>query len=435
MDRSRTDPGGARHAAPAYRHGHHWVSPHNFEAAETEGFAFPHPLTIFDSTLRKMLYVTGTRPSIDDMLRVAEALGEAGIREVFLNVQWWGDDAPEKMEYDVCRAVLARDFGFHTTVSTDWFSLSRRDAAGRDPVPPRKAIETVRAVGATTISVTLHAPEDPAEEAHQLARLGEAYSHARSLGMDYVVSLNDVGRMNFEAAVRLANAGIRLGAARVDLSDSYSSLSPEGMRLFITRFRGRLAAPVPVTVHVHNDFGLGTAAALAATTAGAHPDVAVNGISYRAGFAALEEVAVSLETLYGVGTGLRLERLRRLSDLVAERLGLPRSPLKPVSGAHAFLLDFPSWVGAYLRRGPDAFPPTASCYAPSLVAARTQVVWGHHHSDAVIRAKLDQMGLSATEQQVREIRRRIEAEVEALESYPRWLGEEQVEAICRTVVA
>ena len=420
--------------APGYEAGHHWVSPFNFEPAAQEGHAFPEPLTIYDSTLRKIMLTNGLRPSVDDMLRVAEALEEVGVREIIFNVDWWGDPVPERLEYEVCRAVLARGFAFRTTVYSDSFIPYPVYGADRHPVSQRQVIDTLRDIGMTTMEVPLGDPVTEDARTRQVEQLAEAFSYGRSLGIECAAGLLDAGRADFEYLVQLANQAIRLGAIRLDLLDSFSSLSPEGMKVFLGRFRSRLEAAVPLTMHVHDDFGLGTATAIAAAAAGAHPDVAVNGLSYRAGFAALEEVVVSLELLYGVRTGLRLDHLRRLSEIVAERSGLPTHPLKPIVGSQAFLRDLPPWVLPYLENGSEAFPPPASCVAPSVVGARLGAVWGNHHSDLVIRAKLRQMGLRATDGELGEIRRRIEAGVAARDRYPRWLSEHDVEAICRDVV-
>lgn len=424
---------GSPNPGPEYEAGHHWVSPLNFDTGLQQSYSFPEPLTIFDSTLRKILYVSGFRPSMDDMLYVAEALEEAGVREITLNAHWWGEPTPEKLEFELCRTILARGFAFRATVSSDAFLPDPTEGAGRNRVAGRPAIDALRAIGMETMSVAADDPKNEAARGRQLELLAEVFAYGRSIGVSCALALNDIGRMDFEYMVRVANEGIRLGAARVHLGDSYSSLSLDAMRLFVTRFRARLATKVPITMHVHNDFGLASAAAIVAATAGAHPDVAVNGLAYRAGFAALEEVVAGLEVLHGVRTGLRLDHLQRLSDVVSSRIGLPVHPLKPITGTHAFVRDFPTWMLPLIEAGPDAFPPPASCVAPSVVGAQMRIVWGNHHSNTVIRAKLRQMGLNLVEEQVHEIGRRIESRVNALDSYPRWLTEAEVEEICRAV--
>ena len=70
----------------------------------------------------------------------------------------------------------------------------------------------------------------------------------------------------------------------------------------------RLDYEVPVHWHGHDDFGLATAAAVAAVQAGATwVQGTVNGMGERAGNADLVEVALALEALYGIPTRLDLD--------------------------------------------------------------------------------------------------------------------------------
>jgi isopropylmalate/homocitrate/citramalate synthase len=73
---------------------------------------------------------------------------------------------------------------------------------------------------------------------------------------------------------------------------------------FVRSYRSRLDQPVPMTVHHHDDFGIATAGTIAAVTTGA-PDVSLDGVSCRSGFASTEEVA--LDVPHGLDTGIRLE--------------------------------------------------------------------------------------------------------------------------------
>ncbi len=431
MSPDRTTNMPSHKSAPAYVPGHHWVAAANFDPTIQESYAFPNPLTIVDSTLRKIIHISGIRPSIDSMLRIAEALEDVGVREMMLDLHWWGDETPASLQLEICRAVLARKFGFHITVATA--SLLNAE----EVVSMEHVIDTLRDIGMDTLMVSIGDPGNATARKRQSEGLAQVFSYALAGGTACSISIVDFGRMESEYLLTIANEGIRLGATRINLTDSFGSLSPEAMKFLVSRLRRGLSSQVPLTVHVHDDFGLASATAIAAATAGASPDVAVNGVSYRSGFAALEEIALSLELLYGVDTGLRLNRLKGLSDLVAAEIGLPNHVLKSIGGAHAFLIDMPPWVLSYLRGGggQNVFPPPGVCVAPSVVGARTQVVWGDSSPRPVIRAKLDQMGLHATQTQVLEIQRRIQSGIDAITSYPRWLTEGDVEAICRQVVS
>jgi D-citramalate synthase len=417
---------------PANVRDHHWVSPFNYDANLHRQYDFPEPFMMIDSTLRKIAKTTGTRTSIDDMLHIAAALEEIGIREMTLNVSYWGERQPAPIEFSLFRAVMSRAFTFHVKVYCDAL-MPTSYYGGPYPAPIAEVFDTLQEAGLQAISVEGAAPWNEAQDdrKRRLERFSEVFDVARDRGVACVVSAVDAGRVDFEYLIYIVNEGIKNGAERVDLVDSYSSLGPEAMRLFISTLKSRLAAPTPITMHVHNDFGLATAAAIAAASAGAYPDVSVNGLSYRSGFASLEEVALSLELLYGVKTGLRLDLLQRLSDTVAACMGFLNPPMKAITGSHAYVRDHPIWMIDYLKGG---FPPPASCYVPSLVGAKMHMVWGYHPSNWVIRAKLEQMGLSASEEQINEIRKRLDAALDQKQTYPIWVGEEEMETVCYDVI-
>jgi D-citramalate synthase len=92
--------------------------------------------------------------------------------------------------------------------------------------------------------------------------------------------------------------GIDVGAKRICACDTVGMLTPEKSYKF---YEGLIGLGVPVSVHCHNDFGLAVANTLSALRAGAsQAHVTINGIGERAGNASLEEVVVSLYSLYDV---------------------------------------------------------------------------------------------------------------------------------------
>jgi D-citramalate synthase len=299
--------------APAYVPGRHWISPLNFDPEVAADFDFPKPLNIFDSTLRKILYTAGLRPTVDGLLRVAEALEEAGVRENHLMVDFWGGDQPDALELEVAKAVLARKFAFHSTVCSDRVLVNPVWGTEVDFAETTKLIDQLQAIGAETFGIGLRDPRSAAGRDRQIEQLEHVLEYLTKVGLTAAVDASDIGRSNFEHLVRIGNVAIAHGAIRLGLADSANTFSPEAIKVFLRRLRARLTKPITITLHVHDDFGLASSVAIAAASAGAHPDVSVNGISYRAGFAALEEVVVSLEVLYGISTGIRTESLQPTS--------------------------------------------------------------------------------------------------------------------------
>jgi len=127
---------------------------------------------------------------------------------------------------------------------------------------------------------------------------------------------------------------------------------------------------------------------------------AVNAVGYRAGNAALEEVVMALEVLYGVKTGVRLELLPELSRLVEEITGLPNGYFKPVVGRGAF--SYEQWgVTADLVAGgvrPYAFP-----YEPEVLGRSPRLVIGKWSDLAAVAQKLAEFGLTASPEQLQVI--------------------------------
>jgi D-citramalate synthase len=410
------------------RDGSHWVSPFNFDTEVQSQFDWPKPFLLIDSTLRKTLFTAGALTSMDGFVRIAEALAEAGVKHESLNINWAGGVSPIPRELALCRTIAGRDFGFQLNVYADNF-LS--DGEHHQPVTARESARLLVDLGVRILAPGIvQAPSVDAQK-RQMDELAEFFELGKGLGAQVTITLANVGRRDFDSLVAVSNEAIRLGTLRLDLMDSTSSLGPEAMKLFIRRYRSQLIRDVPVTMHVHDDFGLATAGAIAAATAGASPDVSVAGVSYRAGFAPLEEVVTSLEVLYGVDTGIHADRLQPLADLVAREMGIPIPPLKPLVGQYAFLRHMPGDVLACLQRGVDAFPPTSACVNPHLIGAQMTWVWDNLTTDAMARALATTLGEALSDSEVVAVRAALDGAVERMTTYPRWLTAQEATQICR----
>ena len=145
---------------------------------------------------------------------------------------------------------------------------------------------------------------------------------------------------------------------------------------------------MPVHWHGHDDFGLATAAAVAAVQAGATwVQGTVNGMGERAGNANLIEVALALEALYGIPTRLDLGKARELAALVRERSGYELAPWTPVTGENLFTRE----SGAVASQFHD--PPAIEPYASELVGAERRIVLGKKSGIDSIRLKAEELGL------------------------------------------
>ncbi|MCP4992706.1 MAG: 2-isopropylmalate synthase [Gammaproteobacteria bacterium] len=120
------------------------------------------------------------------------------------------------------------------------------------------------------------------------------------------------------------------------LPDTLGVLTPAQVRVsigdMVQRFPG-----CRFDFHPHNDYGLGTANALAAADAGAAAiHATVNCLGERAGNASLAEVAVNIRDRLGLDIAIDESHLSRLSELVEHLSGKRNADNAPIVGADVF---------------------------------------------------------------------------------------------------
>jgi isopropylmalate/homocitrate/citramalate synthase len=187
-------------------------------------------------------------------------------------------------------------------------------------------------------------------------------------------------------------AAVESGASEVAMVDTLGAVNPEAAALLVRSAREWLGPDIPVHWHGHNDFGLGTAAAIAAVRAGASwVQGTINGMGERAGNASLGEVALALDALYGVETNLKFDKLRETSELVRSLSGYSLDPWKPVTGDTLFTRE----SGAVASQFHD--PPAIEPYSAELVGASRGIVLGKKSGLDSIRIKLEELGLERPE--------------------------------------
>jgi isopropylmalate/homocitrate/citramalate synthase len=219
-----------------------------------------------------------------------------------------------------------------------------------------------------------------------LERIRSAVAFAVEHGIRVAFFGVDSSRADLEFFDRAYAAAVDAGAEEIVVVDTLGIATPEAAALLVSRALDRL--DVPVHWHGHNDFGLGTAAAIAAVQAGATwVHGTVNGMGERAGNADLIEVALALEALYGIPTRLDLAQARALSRLVARRAHTPLPPWKAVTGDALFTRE----SGAVAAQFHD--PPAIEPYASELVGAERAIVLGKKSGIDSIRIALERLGV------------------------------------------
>ncbi len=155
-------------------------------------------------------------------------------------------------------------------------------------------------------------------------------------------SAEDATRSDPEFLFKIFRAVIEAGARVINVPDTVGYTVPSDYARLIASIRERVPnlADTIISVHCHNDLGLGVANSLAAIQAGARQvECTVNGIGERAGNTSLEEVVMALRTrrdAFGVDTRIVTEEIYPSSRLLSSITGVSVQPNKAIVGANAF---------------------------------------------------------------------------------------------------
>ncbi|MFC1803933.1 hypothetical protein ACFL0D_08225, partial [Thermoproteota archaeon] len=186
------------------------------------------------------------------------------------------------------------------------------------------------------------------------------------------------------------------------IADSFGAISPFGYRYLVEQVNSW--TELPISVHCHNHTSLAVANALAAVLGGASViQTCVNGMGELSGVLPLEEIAVALPIHLGISTGIKLEGLKSLSDLVANVTGVPTNIQKPAVGDYTFAIP-ETWVSeAFISKLKDSSLNENVTYPPEIVGNKAYLPIGHKCNEYTIRYHLGNKGWDATASTIQEI--------------------------------
>ena len=171
----------------------------------------------------------------------------------------------------------------------------------------------------------------------------ESVRYARKLTRDVEFTAEDASRSERAFLYKVIDAVIRAGASTVNLPDTVGYAYPDDYGDFIGSVFKNVANvhKAVISVHCHNDLGMGVANSLAAVKNGARQvECTVNGIGERAGNAALEEIVVALKTrkdiFPDVSMSINTKEIYKTSRLVSKFTSFVIAPNKAIVGQNAF---------------------------------------------------------------------------------------------------
>ncbi len=339
---------------------------------------------IFDTTLRDGEQSPGASMNLEEKLRIAEVLAGMGVDviEAGFPVASNGDfeavHEVAKLITDATVCGLAR--------------AGRRDIdrAAEALAPARHGrIHTFISTSPLHMKYKLQMTPDAVLQA-----VTDSVTRARNGIDDVEWSAEDGTRTEHDFLCRCVEAAIKAGAGTINIPDTVGYTMPEEFAALIEMLRTRVpnADKVILSVHCHNDLGLGVANSLAGVRAGARQvECTINGIGERAGNAALEEIVMALRTrqdLMPYATGIKTENIMKASRLVSTITGFTVQNNKAIVGANAFAHEAGIHQDGILKHA-----GTYEIMTPESVGlTQSSLVMGKHSGRHAFREKLRELG-------------------------------------------
>ncbi len=341
-------------------------------------------LIIFDTTLRDGEQSPGCSMNLEEKLRMARQLDALGVDVIEAGFAIASDDdfAAIREVAKTCRRPIIASLC--RTVKED---IERAWGALADAARPR--IHTFVATSDIHLQYKL---QKTREEVLEMSRA--AVRLAKSFTDDVEFSAEDATRSDMDYLCEIIEAVIDEGATVVNIPDTVGYTIPSEYHHIISTLKQRVRNidKAVISVHCHNDLGLGVANSLAAISAGARQiECTINGIGERAGNASLEEIVMALRVrkdLMPYENGIVTEELYRSSQTLSNITGVQVQPNKAVVGKNAFAHE----AGIH-QHGMLKNRITYEIMTPESIGVKTNsLVLGKHSGRHALKAKYEEMG-------------------------------------------
>lgn len=295
-----------------------FVSPWNYIDEVQVGLNFAPEIILHDITLRDGEQQAGIVFTKEEKLIIAEKLAELGVHRIEAGMPAVSTQDEEAIKEIVKRNLGPKIFCFARCLKQD---VKRAADCG---------VYGVVVEIPSSEHIIKYAYKWPLEKAIDLSI--EATSYAKELGLYTVFFPIDASRAEINWFLSLIEHVAKEGHMdALTIVDTFGGCSPHAIPFLIKRIKERINKPLEV--HFHNDFGLASANTLLALASGAEvAHVTISSLGERAGNAALEDVVLSLLTMYGINLGIKYELLYEISSLVRKIAGIQISPNHPIIG-------------------------------------------------------------------------------------------------------
>lgn len=377
--------------AQYHKEGEWWVSPFNVKPEVTAEFDLPAKVEIHDATLRDGEQTPGVVMSPEDKIAIAEKMAEVGVNRIEA-----GMPAVSPDDYKAIKTICG--LGLKSKI----YTFARAMQADMDA-----------AVDCGAHGVIIEVPIGYPKLKYQFGwtwedvfkKSKDAINYAKERGLHTVFFPYDTTRAREEDLDSLLDAIMNESPPdSIGVVDTMGCALPAAIKYMVRKVRKQTG--LPVEVHTHNDFGMGVATELAGVEAGATVvHSCVNGLGERTGNAAMEELVLALEVLYGIPMNYDMKKFPELFELVSKISNIPIAANKPVSGSRNFTRESGIGVDLVIKE-----PLAMFGTHPALTGRHGDIVLGKKSGKRSVTYSLEQMGITDTpDDKVAEILSRVKA--------------------------
>jgi len=349
----------------------------------------PSSFHIIDSTLRDGEQAPGVVFTLDEKLRIAALLEEAGVKEVEVGTPAMGEEE-QRMIREIVRSGFRFDSLCWARAKEYDMVASARTGASRINISFPVSDIQLSAIGRSRSWVLKQMPQMVA-----LAR--------RFFGF-VAIGAQDATRADRDFLFDFIAACLAEGVDRIRLADTVGILNPFSVAELFTSVTNRFPF-VDFEFHGHNDLGMATANSVSAFLSGAKSvSATINGLGERAGNACLEELAVAMKVSANVNTGINLMTIQEICRYVAEVSLRKIHSSKPITGEMVCRHE----SGIHCRSLMEN-ELSYQAFHPREIGKSTEMIIGRHSGTAIIRQILEMHNVRVNEKKVVSITGQVKA--------------------------
>ena len=368
-----------------YKEDKYWVSPYNFHPEVTGELNLPEKVEFHDATLRDGEQTPGLVFSVEEKVAIAKKLDEVGIDRIEAGMPAVSPQDFEAIKQISALGLKAKIYTFARAMTAD---IDKAVECGADGV----IIEVP--IGYPKLKYQFNWTWEDV-----LKKSADVINYAKTKGLHAVFFPYDTTRAREDDLTNLLTGIMNESEPdSIGVVDTMGCATPEAIKYLVRKVAD--LTNLPVEIHTHNDFGTGVATELAAVTVGAScVHSCVGGLGERTGNAALEELILCLELLYGYDTKYELAKLPELGELLANITGIPYALNKPILGERNFTRESGIGVNLVVEK-----PLAMFGTHPALTGRTGDIVLGKKSGKASITYKLDELGIEGvSDEQITEL--------------------------------